>query len=174
MAHGVAHSLKGVKSGSQWCLEWFASRHLLPWAYYHGICREGLGRNSDKAIVCSHQFRGAPYPASSLANTLICRSLIFSAGLLSQDPDTKPGGVLQAESFSVLAEERLVCRQNLCLASLPGWISVAGKGPCCRRRRRGAGWAKGVNSCVLHGEDPQNSKAHMHCRPWPRMFRVAL
>lgn len=24
---------------------------------------------------------------------------------------------------------------------------------------------KGVNSCELYGEDPQNRKAHMHCRP---------
>lgn len=46
---------------------------------------------------------------------------------------------------------------------------MAALAECLKQERAlpagGGGGEKGASSCVLRGEDPQNRKAHTHCRP---------
>lgn len=114
--------------------------------------------------ACKSQLpNGVACPASSLSSRLICRSLICSARLPSQDLDAKLDEVLQVESCSALAEENIL--QEKPVPGFPLYLGVTSrKGPLLQKEEKG-GQAKGVNSCVLHGEDPQNSMAHTHCRP---------
>lgn len=59
-------------------------------------------------------------------------------------------------------------RKKVCVKArpLPGFSPQLGvwnrKEPLLQKKEEGA---KGANSCVLHGEDPQSRKAHTHCSP---------
>lgn len=81
---------------------------------------------------------GVSYPASSPSNRLICRSLICSAGLPSQESNAKPSGVLQTESSSAFAEKSSL--QAKPVPGFPPWLGVSSrKGPLLQKEEKEGG-----------------------------------
>jgi hypothetical protein len=122
--------------------------------------------------ACESQLtNGVSYPASSTYNRLICRSLICSAGLPSQDSNAEPSSVFQTESSSALAEKSSL--QATPVSGFPPWLGVSSrKGPLLQKEEKGGRQRERTAACSMGripkiarhirtaGLDPECSELH--------------